>query len=177
MTDRTARVQGRVGGSRCVVMLTQRRRRGKLRRMKPTTTPKTRGGRRAGAGRKSRFRDAGQAKQPFAMMMTRDGLRQLDAHAARTSMTRNEVIEQLLRDHPRAAVPHGADPYPGKYPMRLSIRLTSAAGALLDALAAKSGQSRGVVAEHLTRTYGGILAAPASGAAPRRSPVRGRRRP
>lgn len=112
---------------------------------------KQRGGARPGSGRKSMYRGNGE-KRVFPMKFSAVGRRALDALAYVHTCSRNEIIERLIRADYVPLVETFAR---GKlYPEALSIRLTAAAGATLDAAAAAVGWSRAALVEYLVLEYG-----------------------
>lgn len=108
------------------------------------------GGRRAGAGRKSLFRD--KLKKPIAMKFTARARQQLDALARTHACSRNDIIERLVRED--YAVIDPAFARAKLYPQVLSIRLTADTGAQLADRAARLGWSVAQLAEYLVLEYG-----------------------
>ena len=118
-----------------------------------------RGGKRAGAGRRSLF--PGNDLKPFAMDFTPAGRKVLDGICRRTKLSRNDVITYLVSEHGDALVLSAEGVvYPGKAQAVLTIRMPTIPGAVLMAAHARTGKSYSDIGEALVREYGPLAQFP-----------------
>jgi hypothetical protein len=124
------------------------------------TRPKSHGGHRKGAGRKSIFGVKAVAK-PFAMDFTPGGRRRLQVLCRRHKLSRNAVLGTLALQFADRLTFDVPQPFPNKAQAVLSIRVPRAAAAQLNAARKRTKHSYSDLGEALVQWFGDLATYPA----------------